>query len=158
LYAGLEVAKGSAVSLETFQPPRRRLQQREKIVQQQIVHLLRSIGAAVYVLGTKRPREDSQGTRQTPGIPDLYTFLPPPRLQTDAAGDHYQHGCGLWIEVKAQGGRLRPEQVQFREGCGFAHVPHVTGGVDQVIAFLMAGGWLKADNLPHYRLPERTGT
>jgi hypothetical protein len=42
----------------------------EKVIQQQIVTLLRSIGAQVWVLGTRRKRGDYQGTMQTPGLPD----------------------------------------------------------------------------------------
>lgn len=67
----------------------------EKAVQAQIVHLLRSIGANVYVLGTTRRKGDHQGTMQTPGIPDLYVFLP--RLPSGLDN----HISTLWVEVKA---------------------------------------------------------
>lgn len=123
----------------------------EKTVQQQVIHLLRDIGAAVYVLGTKRARGDWQGTRQTPGIPDLWVFLPP-RKVADHSGP-----TGLWIEVKADGGRLRPEQESFRYGCQLAGVGHVVGGVDEVVQHLVAGGWVQTNAVAHYRLPQ-TGT
>jgi hypothetical protein len=119
----------------------------EKVVQQQIVNMLRSVGAAVYVLGTKRPSTDFQGTRQSPGIPDLFVFLPAPRLQPGAP-------AALWIEVKAAGGTLRREQDEFRTQCRLVPtLGYVTGGVDQVISYLVNGGWLKSENVPHYRLP-----
>lgn len=119
----------------------------EKQVQRQIVNLLRSLGAQVWELGTRRPRGDFPGTRQTPGIPDIYAILPPPRLHHDG------RPTGLWIEVKAKGGRLRPEQAQFQQQCRGAGVPHVVGGVEDVIRFLVTGGWLSAASVPHYRVP-----
>ena len=111
----------------------------EKAVQAQIVSLLRQLGAAVYVLGTKRRRGDYQGTQQTPGLPDLCVFI---------------RGRQLWIEVKAAGGRLRPEQVAFQAQCHTCGVAHVTGGVDEVLAWLVDAGIVKADNVAHYRRQE----
>lgn len=117
----------------------------EKQVQRQIVNLLRSMGAAVYVIGTTRPRGDMPGTRQTPGIPDLYAVLP--RRGHGEAQD-------LWIEVKRRGGKLRPEQERFQQQCREAGIPHVVGGVDDVIRYLVGGGWLSSSSVPHYRLPD----
>ena len=37
--------------------------------------LLKTVGAAVYKIGTKRKKDDYQGTMQTPGIPDLCAFV-----------------------------------------------------------------------------------
>lgn len=119
----------------------------EKAVQHQIVQLLRARGAAVYVLGTRRPRGDFHGTCQTPGIADLYCVLPAPPLGGGAP-------TGLWIEVKATGGTLRPEQVVFRDLCRRAGIPHVTGGVEEVLRFLVTGGWVSAASVPHYRQPQ----
>jgi hypothetical protein len=120
----------------------------EKTEQAHIVQLLRSIGGAVYVLGTRRPSGDFQGTRQTPGIGDIFALLPKPPLPAPTGEGK---ACGVWIEVKASGGRLRTEQAAFRDQCIAAAVPHVVGGLNQVIEFLIAGGWLKAENVPHYR-------
>ena len=118
----------------------------EKVEQQHIVTLLRSIGATVYVLGHPSPRDGRthRGTGQTPGVPDLWAFLPAHAAQPARA---------IWIEVKATGGRLRPEQVEFRERCLTSGVSHLVGGLDTVIAFLVEHRWLKADNLPHYKRP-----
>lgn len=120
----------------------------EKAVQQQVVTLLRALGAAVYVLGHPAPNDGRRhrGTGQTPGLPDLFVVLPRP-----ASG-----GCGvtpMWVEVKASGGRLRPEQAAFRDLCAEGYLAHVVGGVDEVLEFLVKGGWVKAQNLPHYRRP-----
>lgn len=119
----------------------------EKAVQAQVVHLLRSVGGRVYVLGTKRPSGDYQGTCQTPGLADIHAFLPVPT-----------HGVvtnpslhAVWVEVKAEGGRLSDEQESFQQHCRDAHVSHVVGGVNDVVAFLVHGGWLKAESVAHYR-------
>jgi hypothetical protein len=119
--------------------------QREKIEQAHIEQLLRTVGAAVYTIGTRRRKGDHQGTRQTPGLPDVLAFLP-------------RHGESsarvlLFVEAKAAGGRLRPEQRVFREQCLDADVAHVVGGYDAVVAWLVARGRLRADSVPHYRQP-----
>lgn len=88
--------------------------QPEKAVQQQIVKLLHSVGAKTYVLGTRRKRGDFQGTCQTPGIPDVFAFLPAPRLRKDSAP------TSIWVEVKSARGRLRPEQREFQFLCQHA--------------------------------------
>lgn len=106
----------------------------EKAVQASIVKLLRSIGATVYVLGGNRPKGDHPGTRQTPGIPDLYVHIP--YVGSDAS-EHF------WVEVKAKGGKLRPEQAAFMVLCHDAGMRHIVGGLDEVLAFLRAGGWVK---------------
>ncbi len=110
----------------------------EKVVQAQCVALLRRLGARVWVLGTVRAKGDFPGTRQTPGISDVIAFL---------------RGACLFLECKAAGGTLRPEQADFREAaltCG-APVYHVVGGVDELFAWLVERGIVKADNVPHAR-------
>ena len=118
-------------------PPR----QRERSEQAGIVQLLRSLGAQVYVLGTTRRRGDHPGTMQTAGLPDLIAFIHTPD----------QHRRLLVIEVKAKGGRLRPEQEQFRTYCLDANVNHLVGDLDAVIAWLIAEGYLQSNQVPHYR-------
>lgn len=117
----------------------------EKVVQANVVRLLRSIGANVWVLGTHRRRGDFQGTMQTPGIGDVFAILP--------TAPHSPAGPSvpLWVECKADGGRLSPDQIRFRDCCRSASLGHVVGGLDEVIRFLVSGGWLKSNNLPHYR-------
>lgn len=111
-------------------------QQPERTEQRAIVQLLRSIGASVYVLGTTRRKGDHPGTMQTPGIPDLYVFLPktPTRYI----------GMAVWIEVKAKRGRPSAAQNEFRRECKALGVSHVLGGVDDVIMFLEDHRYLKA--------------
>jgi hypothetical protein len=104
----------------------------EKHVQRQIVDYLRLIGAEVYVLGTVRRKGDHPGTMQTPGIPDLWAFLP--------AG-----GFGpttLWIEVKRKGGKRSPAQEVFAIQCDLVEQNYVCGGLDDVMRwckFMMVG-------------------
>jgi len=63
----------------------------------------------------------------------------------------------LAVEVKAAGGRLRPEQAEFRELAIAAHVAHVVGGLDDVVAWLIAHGYLRDSHVPHYRVMPDTG-
>lgn len=122
----------------------------EKAEQAHIVQLLRSIGAAVYAIGTHRRRGDYQGTMQSPGIPDLMAFLP----AWDRARPSRR--IFLFIECKARGGRLRAEQQVFRDQCLDADVCHIVGGLDDVIAWLTERGYVNANQFPHYRQPNAT--
>ena len=119
--------------------------QHEKLEQQRIAALLRSVGAIVYVLGTRRPKGDHQGTRQTPGLPDLYAFLPGSRIAPSPVA--------VWIEVKAHGGARTPDQQYFAEFCEGARAPYLCGGLDEVIAWLVQRAYVKPDQLAHYRQP-----
>ena len=117
----------------------------EKVVQTHITKLLASVGGRVYTLGTRRPRGDYQGTCQTPGLSDLLAFLPhrvPPATRRL-----------LFIEAKAQGGRLSDAQRDFQALCRDARIDHVVGDLDAVIAWLLDEGYLRSDQIPHYRLP-----
>lgn len=119
----------------------------EKVVQAQGVNLIRSIGGAAWVLGTRRRRGDHPGTMQSPGVPDVIFFLPPPPLRGAPV-------IGFW-EVKARDGRMSREQVVFRDCCLAASAPHVTGDLDALIVFLADGGWIVRKNLAHYRSAAR---
>ena len=112
----------------------------ERVEQAHIVRLLRSLGCAVYVLGTVRRKGEYPGTMQTPGIADLEVWV------------HDQDTTELLkIEVKAKNGRMRPEQVTYREHCQRAGIAHITGGLDEVIAWCVARRMLKPDQVPYYR-------
>ena len=119
----------------------------ERHEQNAIRGLLATLGAKVYVLGTTRKKGDYAGTMQTPGLPDLIAFLP-------WDGERDLTRTLLVIECKAKGGRLRPEQAEFMVMCLEAAVHHVVGGLDDVIAWLVQHGYVKADSVPHYRLPK----
>ena len=122
---------------------RRQPRQTERAEQEGIVQLLRAIGATVYVSGTTRQRTDTHhGTCQTPGIPDIEAFLPA----------RFESRVLLKVEVKAAGGRLRPEQAVYRDLCAVANVPHIVGGLDAVIAWLSAHGYLRTDQVSHAHL------
>lgn len=114
----------------------------EKAEQAAIVQLLESLGAKVYVIGTKRRKNDYQGTMQTPGIPDLYVSLPVQGTQTRCLID-------LWVEVKAKGGKPSPEQIEFQERCSDADVRHVMGTCDDVQNWLVDHGWLSETQRRH---------
>ena len=137
-----------------------KLHQRERGEQAGIVKLLRSLGAKVYTLGTTRRTGDYQGTMQSPGLPDVLAFLETTRVHGSTRGDVtvcLQAKQLLAVEVKAAGGRLRPEQAEFRELAIAAHVAHVVGGLDDVVAWLIAHGYLRDSHVPHYRVMPDTG-
>ena len=117
----------------------------EKVIQAQGVKLLRMVGARVYVTGTTRPKGDYQGTCMTPGLADVLAFVP-------VAGDRSTYRLLCW-EAKAEGGRMSPAQVQFRADCAAAQVPHVVGDLDALIEWLLTAQLLKAEHVPHHRLP-----
>src|SRR4030095_17065186 len=108
----------------------------EKTEQAETVKLLHTLGAAVYLRGTRRPRgrpcpsggavvPEHQGTCQTPGLSDLVAFLP-------------GHGAGagerriLFIEQKARGGRYSPDQLMFRALVEPAPAAYLRGGAGRV--------------------------
>jgi hypothetical protein len=93
----------------------------EAIVERDIVNFFRQIGCAVYKL-SQGYRKERGGTRQTPGIPDLYVMHP------DIPG-----GC-LWIECKAERGKPSPAQLAFGDEC-------VTCGVSYLLAKSVDEAW-----------------
>ncbi len=132
----------------TLAAPRCR-QQPEKAQQEQGIALLRSLGATVYRLGVSRRAGDWQGTMQTPGLPDVMAFLP-----------HRGSPVRTFVcwEVKAPGGRLRPEQLEFQARCFDAGVAHVAGDLTALMAWLVGAKFLRADQLPaHRQVPAASG-
>lgn len=127
--------------------------QPEKEIQQQILTLLELRGADVWVLGTRRPQRcpycrkvlpsNYQSTRQTPGLQDLQAILPPP------PGRPLDPSCLLIVEVKSPNGRLSRDQQHFRQRCLDANVEHVAGGLEQVIEWLIAHGYLLEEQVSH---------
>lgn len=132
----------------------------EKFQQHEGCKLLSSLGAAIFVIGTRRSRgkpcpncktfvAEDQGTHQTEGIPDVFAILP-------ARGG--QPSIGLWWEAKhADGGRTSKAQQEFSRLCQVANIAHCRGPLNALFAWLIANGRLKAENVPHYRLPAAGG-
>ena len=122
----------------------------EKDIQADIVKLLKTVGAAVYKIGTKRKKGDHQGTMQTPGIPDLLAFVRTTSCFRMSAWTSLQVSPGrvstvqLWIEVKRPGGTMQRRRTRaFRVRALEAGCEHVTGGVDEVLDWLKARGVVK---------------
>lgn len=135
--------------------PRKAPDHPERREQKRIVGFLTSLGAKVWEIGTTRRKGDYQGTMQTPGLPDCIAFLKVPT--TYAANSHSLTPVSLVrhqlvIEVKVNGNTLRPEQRDYRQMCLEAGVDHVVGDLNHVIAWLVERGYIKAANVPHYRL------
>lgn len=117
----------------------------EKVEQVGVVTLFRSLGARVYVVGTKRRRGDYQGTMMSEGIPDLEVFLP---------ARNGKPARFVKVEVKRQKiGRFSPKQIEYRGLCLAAGVDYIGGCLDDVIAWLTREGYVKAESFPHYRQP-----
>jgi hypothetical protein len=123
--------------------PRGRLEKHE---QADGVRLLRSLGAAVYVLGTTRRSGDYQGTMQTPGIADVEAWLRCPQ------GTLTTMRLLKW-EVKRAGGRLSPDQQAYRQLVEQSTVDYVCGDLNALIAWLIGAGYLRRDHVPHDRHP-----
>lgn len=119
----------------------------ERIIQAQVVHLLRSLGGVVYSLGVTRRKGDYQGTMQTPGLPDVIAFL-------DQGGGMMQL---VIIELKAPGNTMTAPQRQFCALCEAAGVAHIVGGLDDVIAWLIENDYMK-DRYTGVRRSERGPT
>ena len=94
------------------------------------------------MLGTRRPCNlpgIAHRTFQTPGIADLWVFLPPPRLAVGGpAAPRF-----LWHEVKADDGAPSTAQRLFEARCHARDIPHLLGGVDALRVFLIRHGFLK---------------
>ncbi len=106
----------------------------EKAVYEQVCYLLRLAGCKVYRLAQAR------ASSQSPGLPDLWVFGPGPRF--------------AWVEVKRPGGRLRPDQRQFRELCQARRIEHLVGGIDEVTRLLSRWGLIGSDGVLR---PEKSG-
>jgi len=122
--------------------------QPERHEQEAVKKLLLALGAKFWVAGTVRKRGDYHGTMQTPGLPDIpLCFLPkrPGYLL-------------VVIEVKSPAaaktatGGLKPEQVEVKRLCEAANVPYIHGDLNAIIAWLVMHGYLKASQVPHYRV------
>lgn len=145
-------------------PTRRQPVQREKVEQAHILQLCAVLRARVYVSGTRRSRgracpqcgtfvAEHQGTRQTPGIPDLEIFLPPPPAVPGFAHRRLQ----LKWETKATGGRRNADQDEYASWAADAGLHYGCGTYDDFIAWCLRYGYLSAGQVPHYRQPLSAG-
>lgn len=144
----------------------------EKVEQAQSLALLAALGGQVYTLGTRRPKgkpcptcgtfmREHQGTCQTEGISDALVFLP-------RRPDEWPAGLAvpvtettplvlLALESKrSKGSKVSDEQKRFRDLCVRAGLAHVLGDTNAVIAWVLEHGYLRPDQIPHYRLPKET--
>jgi hypothetical protein len=117
----------------------------EKNEQASICNLVGQLGGKVYVLGTTRatccgvcgsPNTDPS-TRQTEGVADLAVYLPPNPRRIDGVWTF------LWIECKGRRGVISAPQLIFGQVNQAAHVQYLVGGLDEFVAYLAAGGWVK---------------
>ena len=122
---------------------------RERYEQADGVKLLQSLGAVVYVSGTVRRRGDYQGTMQTPGIPDVAAFLPPPKFAMPWPAGQLRRL--VYWECKSATGRLSEPQREYQRLCQLSGVWHVVGDVNALLVFLVKEGYVRADQLTAQR-------
>ncbi len=120
----------------------------EKYEQADGVKLLRSLGAAVYVLGTTRRAGDYQGTMQTPGIADIEAWMPVRVDTQNGAAETGLRKLLKWEVKRARGARLSPEQKAYAAHCHAAGVDYVCGDLTALMRWLVADGYLRRDQLP----------
>ena len=100
-------------------------------MERDVVAFFRQIGCAVYKL-SQGYRKERGGTRQTPGIPDLYVMHP------DIPGG------SLWIEVKAERGKPSPAQLAFADECIACGVSYLLAkSVDEAWQYAVAIGLIE---------------
>ena len=98
---------------------------REREIRAEGVKLLRALGCRVYTFSEPRP------ARVTPGVPDMYAFLP--------------QGRGVfWWEAKAKGGIISDGQAEFERRCLACGQPYVRGGLVELRHFLAGLGIVDA--------------
>lgn len=144
---------------------RRRPVKHEQAEQEAVKTLLLAIGAKFWVAGTKRKHGDYQGSMQTPGLADLpLVFLPRHQragLTRDEslARGYPEHAYELVvIEMKSPGaarsktGGLSPEQRDLQHYCELSGTPYIHGDANAVIAWLIQHGYLRKEQVPHYRI------
>ena len=121
----------------------------ERHEQKNILNLVDQLGGVYQTIGTGHRqqfcvcgvRTTDQGTRQSPGLPDLWIVLPP--APATRAATPNAPWVALWVEVKGKGGTLSPEQVECKYVNERAGVVHLVGGLDAFLAWLRAGGWVR---------------
>lgn len=109
----------------------------EKHEQDDICKLTSTLGGKPHVYGTRRPKGDFQGTRQTIGVPDLWIAF---------------RGFALFWEVKREGEDRTPPQLAFAEWCEVSHTNYGWGTYNDFCDRLIVEGLVSDKNVPHYRL------
>lgn len=132
----------------------------EKHEQRDGVQLLESLGARVFVSGTRRRKGDYQGTMQTPGIPDVEAFLPRPKFgpPTTPARTLLKWEAKSATRTRLKNAGMTPEQVDYRDLCRqTGAVQHLVGDLSTLYQFLVHAGYLRAEDVPHDRLAPTQG-
>jgi len=145
----------------------------EAEIQKQVKNVYAVVGACLYDL-SQGYRKERGGTRQTPGIPDLWGFLPPPAGVSVTV--EWENGKptmilpGLfWHEVKTTKGladhhrllaippaKVKPyqaddwnravAQARFRILCEVRGIPYAIGGVEEAKELLLKVGLAYKDD------------
>lgn len=81
---------------------------KEAQISREIQRFMKQVGFGVWSV-EQGFRKERGGTRQTPGIPDLWIM---------------GHGLGVWVEVKTPKGKLRESQLLFQSEAQANEVMH----------------------------------
>lgn len=112
---------------------------REKEEQAYIAKLFRGFGCKVYNLSQAR------ASKQTPGLPDLWVV-------------HLEAKLGFWFECKRPlGGRIRPEQIDFKAECAAAGVNAFIGDRNVAAMVLVKLGLARVGDGPCGIVPFHDG-
>lgn len=106
---------------ETLLEWARRQKPREKSVQVRVIATFKAHGGVVASLSQPR------ASMQTPGIADLYVFLPRRRRT-------------VWWETKRPGGKQSKEQIEFERLCRACGHDYGLGGPAEVETYLRSIG------------------
>lgn len=104
----------------------------ESETQRALVALFMACGGIPYST-SQGYREDPGGTRCSPGIPDLYVFVP-------------RRNLGFWWEVKRPSGKRTWAQIGFAQYCTACGIPYGWGGVEEAKSFLEYRGLMKGED------------
>jgi hypothetical protein len=130
----------------------------EKVVQHDIIDALAKVGARSWSIGTTRsqgrdcphcgqfvPNTD-RGTRQSEGLCDVISFVPLPPYSDPCRPSAGTRTVLLFVEAKRGGNSMSLEQGEFLHQALAVGPPvhHVTGGLDEVLAWLQKMGRVKA--------------
>jgi hypothetical protein len=107
----------------------------EREIQADVIELYTRLGCIVKPTSGGRRR----GTRNAPGLPDLYVF-PPLRRRPSGLADLIAPRTPFWHETKRPGGKQSPAQREWQIECAYRGVGYVVGGTEAAIIYLRSIG------------------
>jgi len=111
----------------------------ERDIQRDVVELYERLGCIVKPTSGGRRR----GTRNAPGLPDLYVFPPSIDPQPVPGFPSFRMTrAPFWHETKRPSGKQKPTQIEFQQLCEARGVGYVLGGTEAALEQLRLIGLL----------------